>query len=260
MQRVPYGNSETPDTKANTRKNTASEPEPVAATDGLTGTPGRTELARQVRRLIDLTTRSSLDNDQYGPLTAAIKAAVDTAEAPLQVDLAQHGAPAEAAALVKSEAANLPPERDPLDYVPLSPVIGIYNPLAPPVKVNIHSNGKVTGTVWLGTAYQGPPGCVHGGIIAAIFDELLGLANFAAGSPAMTGTLYIRYRKPTPLWHTLELTANIKEKGSRKTIAAGQLFYNGELTAEAEGIFVALSQERLMALSSKAATTSRRQP
>ncbi len=48
-------------------------------------------------------------------------------------------------------------------------------------------------------AYEGPPTCVHGGVIAEVFDEVLGAANIVAGVRAMTGTLTVRYRKPTPL-------------------------------------------------------------
>ncbi len=49
------------------------------------------------------------------------------------------------------------------------------------------------------TPYEGPPTCVHGGVIAELFDELLGISNILAGPGAMTGTLTIRYRRPTPL-------------------------------------------------------------
>ena len=55
------------------------------------------------------------------------------------------------------------------------------------------------GQAWFDCAYEGPPTCVHGGVIAETFDEMLGAANMVAGNPGMTGTLTVRYRKPTPL-------------------------------------------------------------
>ena len=57
----------------------------------------------------------------------------------------------------------------------------------------------VRGDAWFDYPYEGPPTCVHGGVIAETFDEMLGAANMVADNPAMTGTLTIRYRKPTPL-------------------------------------------------------------
>ena len=46
--------------------------------------------------------------------------------------------------------------------------------------------------------------CVHGGVIAELFDEVLGAANIVADHGAMTGTLTVRYRKPTPLLADLD--------------------------------------------------------
>ena len=57
----------------------------------------------------------------------------------------------------------------------------------------------IKGTVTFGSAYEGPPGHVHGGYVAAAFDELLGMTQSLGGMPGMTGTLTVRYRRPTPL-------------------------------------------------------------
>jgi acyl-coenzyme A thioesterase PaaI-like protein len=87
---------------------------------------------------------------------------------------------------------------------------------------------------------------VHGAIIAASFDMLLGLANVASGNPGMTGTLTVRYRRPTPLHTDLSFEARTGERTGRKVIATGTLYANGELTAEAEGVFIALELDRAM--------------
>ena len=52
-------------------------------------------------------------------------------------------------------------------------------------------------------AYEGPPGNVHGGMVAAAFDEVLGMAQSLSGNAGFTGTLTIRYRSPTPLYEPL---------------------------------------------------------
>ena len=52
---------------------------------------------------------------------------------------------------------------------------------------------------------QGYDGILHGGIIAATFDELLGSTNLVHMVGGMTGTLTIRYRRPTPVLKEIEL-------------------------------------------------------
>ncbi len=89
------------------------------------------------------------------------------------------------------------------------------NPLAPPVRVEIVDGPEggpreLRAEAWFDDPYEGPPTCVHGGVIAETFDELLGAANIVAGSPAMTGTLTIRYRKPTPLHATIRIEARYR--------------------------------------------------
>lgn len=61
-------------------------------------------------------------------------------------------------------------------FIDHSPLVGPLNPLAPPIVISADGT-KVTGVVTFGAAYEGPPGCVHGGFIAAAFDEVLGLAQ-----------------------------------------------------------------------------------
>jgi acyl-coenzyme A thioesterase PaaI-like protein len=123
------------------------------------------------------------------------------------------------------------------------PMVGEHNPIAPPVEVK-RDGETVLGRVNLGAAYEGPPGYVHGAIIAGIFDMLLGMANLASGNPGMTGTLTVRYRKPTPLHTDLSFEAKTDRREGRKIIAVGTLHAGGELTAEAEGTFVMLAIDR----------------
>jgi acyl-coenzyme A thioesterase PaaI-like protein len=87
---------------------------------------------------------------------------------------------------------------------------------------------------------------VHGGVVAELFDELLGLANIAVGEGAMTGTLKIRYNKPTPLLVPLELVARNTGHEGRKVFAWGGIYHDGELTAEAEGIFIDVMQGKML--------------
>mgnify|MGYP006303230097 CR=1 FL=1 len=95
-----------------------------------------------------------------------------------------------------------------------------------------------------GPAYEGPPGCVHGGWVAAAFDEVLGFAQSLTGIPGMTGTLTVIYRRPTPLETDLRFEARVERTEGRKRFVRGTVTGGGELTAEAEGIFIAIDPER----------------
>ncbi len=129
-------------------------------------------------------------------------------------------------------------------------MIGFANPVAPPVEVwAVLGEGgqrEIRGRVTFGLQYEGPPTCVHGGVIAEFFDELLGLSNILSGQGAMTGTLKIRYNQPTPLLAPLELIARTTGKERRKIFAWGGIYSQGELTAEAEGIFIEVPPSRML--------------
>jgi hypothetical protein len=130
----------------------------------------------------------------------------------------------------------------PQDFFPGSPVIGFANPIAPPVEVwaaeGENGRREIRGRVTFGYPYEGPPTCVHGGVIAELFDELMGAANVLGGHPAMTGTLTVRYRKPTPLLTPLDLVARFVKNEGRKIFTSAAIYNSGVLTAEAEGIFI----------------------
>lgn len=125
-----------------------------------------------------------------------------------------------------------------------SPLIGLANPLAPPLQLQT-VDGQVIGAARFGSAYEGPPGCVHGGFIAAAFDEVLGMAQSLGGTPGMTGTLSIRYRRPTPLHTDLRFEASLDRKEGRKLFTTGRLYAGDDLCAEAEGLFITVDFSKI---------------
>ena len=129
-----------------------------------------------------------------------------------------------------------------------SPVIGLSNPLAPPISVRRSGELSAEAHARFGAAYEGPPGCVHGGWVAAAFDEVLGFVQSLAGSPGFTGTLTVRYRKPTPLHTDLRFEVHVTGTERRKTFAQGSLYAGDVLTAEAEAIFVSADRARFQEL------------
>ncbi len=130
-----------------------------------------------------------------------------------------------------------------------SPLIGRSNPLAPPISVRAE-DGRVHAEVVFGSAYEGPPGCLHGGYVAAAFDEVLGYAQSLTGNPGMTGRLEVSYRSPTPLHTPLRFEAWVESVVGRKITARCTLHAGDRLCALASGLFISIKPgtfERLIA-------------
>ncbi|WP_046471652.1 PaaI family thioesterase [Allosalinactinospora lopnorensis] len=118
-------------------------------------------------------------------------------------------------------------------------VSGAGNPAAPPLELEPADDG-VRADVTLNATYQGPPGFVHGGWIAAMLDQALGSASAAAGMPGLTANLDVNYRKPTPLNTPLEIAARVSSMERRKVFVSAEIRHNGEITAEGTAIMVQL--------------------
>jgi acyl-coenzyme A thioesterase PaaI-like protein len=122
------------------------------------------------------------------------------------------------------------------------PLIGPSNPLAPPLTISRDNHGAVA-TVTYGHQYEGPPDRVHGGMIAAGFDMVLGAAAALSGKGFFTGTLTVRYRAATPLYVPLRYEGTLDRVVGRRIHASGRLFAGDELTADAEGVFIIVRRE-----------------
>jgi acyl-coenzyme A thioesterase PaaI-like protein len=118
-----------------------------------------------------------------------------------------------------------------------SPVSGRSNPLAPPLHLEM-SEGVTRGEAVWTDAYEGPPGCLHGGFVAAAFDDLMGLAQMASGKAGYTGTLTVRMLKPTPLHRRITYEAHLDRLEGRKIWCRATAHDEDQLLAEAEILFI----------------------
>lgn len=118
-------------------------------------------------------------------------------------------------------------------------VVGLRNPLAPPLTiVQDHVKGGASSEFFLNALYEGPPGMVHGGVVALVLDQIFGEAAAAGGTPGMTGTLSLRYQKPTRLG-ACSASAWVDSSAGIKTIVKGEMRdADGEVTVTAEGLFI----------------------
>lgn len=122
-------------------------------------------------------------------------------------------------------------------FYEMTPAMGQSNAIAPPMHI-WHADGCVHARVIPGWSYEGPSNCLHGGVIALLFDQLVGVATLATGKSGRTGTLSIRYHHPTPLNKTLRLKAHIDRVEGRKIFVMGELWNDDIRTASCEGILI----------------------
>ena len=86
--------------------------------------------------------------------------------------------------------------------------------------------------------HEGPPGCVHGGAIAAGFEHVAERAETLAGLEPGPRTVTIRYRRPTLLGIPLRFEADPPVPGtgddaSGAVVVSARLVQDGEVTCEA---------------------------
>ena len=124
-----------------------------------------------------------------------------------------------------------------------SAVSGAGNAIAPPLINDETVDGVHHARLVLGAAYSGTAGNAHGGIVACVFDEFLAHVLGDVGVQAMTGTLTLRYRHPTPLYRELHLTTWLHSFEGRKVISRGELHDGDTLCVEAEALYITLSYE-----------------
>jgi acyl-coenzyme A thioesterase PaaI-like protein len=124
----------------------------------------------------------------------------------------------------------------------LSPIRGRMNPVAPPLSMEMaeRADGSkyIAGRARLSNVYEGPPRGVHGGIVAALFDEILGASMALAPPPGVTAKLEVDYRHLTPIGEELRLEAWITDERDRRVYAKATCHAGDTLTAQATALFI----------------------
>jgi acyl-coenzyme A thioesterase PaaI-like protein len=176
-------------------------------------------LAEAVRELVDVTIRTEADDDVVDQARSAIEDVTKLLRQrirPFGVSYRVDGRP-----------------------LPLgNTVIGVCNPIAPPIVVRHDGHGRCWSEFVLGSAYEGPPSLVHGGVSALVLDHMLGEAASEGLSKArFTGTITVKYLRGTPLG-PLRCDAWIDRAEGVKVFAKGTISDAKGVTVEAEGVFI----------------------
>jgi acyl-coenzyme A thioesterase PaaI-like protein len=116
-------------------------------------------------------------------------------------------------------------------------VSGPWNPLGIGIEV-VRRGDDAVAEVVLGAAFEGGPGMAHGGVVAALFDDVLGYLLTLHRVPGFTGELTVRYHRPTPVGVPLTLRGWVVDRIGRRFLTAGDARADGQVVASASATFV----------------------
>ncbi len=111
-------------------------------------------------------------------------------------------------------------------------------------------DGVVRALARISDRYEGPPGFVHGGLIATLLDEAMSKANRAYGEVAVTRQLQVEYLHPVPTGEVIRLEGRVERAEGRKLWTVGRILdAAGKELATGKGFFIALRRAEATATS-----------
>jgi acyl-coenzyme A thioesterase PaaI-like protein len=131
-------------------------------------------------------------------------------------------------------------------FLDTSPGIGLANPVSPPLRLWVEGEA-VMGEAIFGEPFEGPPGHVHGGILAAVVDDVLGAVQSATGHPGMTARLAMHYHRPCKLHTSISFRGELVKVEGRKIFTHATISMGETLCAEADGLFISVDFRAMQA-------------
>ena len=125
-------------------------------------------------------------------------------------------------------------------------VCGRDNPIGFHVHFFEDAKGCVRANVAPRAEHQGYPGVMHGGLVTALLDEIIGRTAIAQNMWCMTAKLNVRFRQPVPIGEPIQLKGEITRKTNRVVEGRGEVrLEDGTLLAEASGTMMKIPESRL---------------
>jgi uncharacterized protein (TIGR00369 family) len=88
-------------------------------------------------------------------------------------------------------------------------------------------------------SYEGPPGYVHGGIIATLLDEAMSKSVRAGGFTAMTRQMEVDYLRPVPSRTPIRIEGHLTRNEGRKHWSEAKILdEKGTVLATGKGLFI----------------------
>ena len=116
---------------------------------------------------------------------------------------------------------------------------GAANPTGVDTEVSFDGE-EVVATVVLRQAFEGAPGRAHGGIVAAMFDDITGYVIGVHRTPAFTGELTVRYLAPVPVNEPLAVRARLESRERRKLFITAEAKIGEDTIATCRAIYIAV--------------------
>jgi len=126
-------------------------------------------------------------------------------------------------------------------------VCGISNPIGLKIRFYNIEPGRVEAEYVVPEEFQGYPGITHGGIVAAMLDEITYRSLIVDDPLRMmyTARLKIRYVKNVPVGVPLKLIGSAGKLKSRTATATGAIYdFDGEMLAEAEALLIKVPEDK----------------
>jgi uncharacterized protein (TIGR00369 family) len=116
---------------------------------------------------------------------------------------------------------------------------GRANPGGLHLEFLLAEDGSVVSLATIPESFEGPPGYVHGGIIATLLDEAMSKAVRARGMIAMTRKLEVDYARPVPSGAPIRMEGRIlSSEGRKHWVQARILNASGSELALGKGLFI----------------------
>ena len=103
-----------------------------------------------------------------------------------------------------------------------------------------------TAHIQLTNLHEGPPGYIHGGIVATLLDEAMSKLNRPLNVLAMTRHMEIDYLRPAPLHKPLLLVSRHLRREGRKLFHQAEIQHpDGTVLARGRGLFIIIDEKLL---------------
>jgi len=141
--------------------------------------------------------------------------------------------------------AEAPADGEELTSYDERPVSGRSSPWG--LDIRVHREGdEIVARCTLRAAHEGAPGRSHGGIVAAMFDDVYGFVLSLVRESAFTGELSVRYEAGVPVGVPIECRVRLDHRDGRKLYMTGEVLHEGNVLVRSKATFITIPRDVMM--------------
>ncbi|MGB3541677.1 PaaI family thioesterase [Rubrivirga sp.] len=111
------------------------------------------------------------------------------------------------------------------------------------VRYYADAGGATHARAWFGPGAEGPPGHAHGGALAALLDEAMGMAGLATGRVVVAARIEVDFRSMVPLGEVVDVVLEVVDTAGAKVSVRAELKRGATVACQATGLFVDIGAE-----------------